>query len=85
MTTPEKSASNLAIIVGKPSPSEDAHLEGLTRQFLSDEYSVVLQQLAAHRPLVEAIADRLMRDPIVDQGELLELSQPHLNPSTTQT
>ena len=85
MTTPERSASNLAVIVGKPSPSEEAHLEGLTRQFLSDEYSAVLKQLAKHRPLLDAIADRLMRDPIVDQSELLELSQQHLTPSATDT
>jgi hypothetical protein len=83
MTTPESSASNVAVVVGDPTPSEAAYLEGLTRKFLTDEYRVVLKQLADHRPLVEAIADRLMWDPIVDQGELLELSQQHLIPITT--
>jgi cell division protease FtsH len=78
MTSPESSASNLAVIVGKPSASEEAYLEGLTRQFLSDEYSIVLKQLAEQRPLLDAIADRLMWDPVVDQSDLLALSQHHL-------
>lgn len=85
MTTPENSASNLAVVVGDPSPSEAAYIEGLIRRFLADEYRVVLKQLADHRPLVDAIAERLMSDPIVDQGELLELSQPYLTPITTQS
>lgn len=85
MTTPERSASNLAVIVNKPSPSEEAYLEGLIRQFLSDEYRVVLKQLADHRPMIDAIADRLMLDPIVDQSELLEISRQHLNPITNHT
>ena len=75
----------MAVVVGDPSPSEGVYLEGLIRQFLSDEYRVVLKQLADHRSLVDAIADRLMWDPIVDQGELMELSQQHLIPSATQT
>jgi hypothetical protein len=85
MTSPESSASNVAIVVGDPSPSESAHIERLIRQFMSNEYCVVLKQLTEHRPLVDAIADRLMWDPIVDQSELLELSQQHLIPSATHT
>lgn len=85
MTSAEMSASNISVVVGDPTPSEGIYLEGLIRQFLSDEYRVVLKLLADHRPLVDAIADRLMWDPIVDQGELVELSHQHLILSATQT
>ena len=73
MTTPEKSASNLAVVVSNPTPSEYAHVEGLIRQFLAEEYQHVLKRLADNRSLLDAIADRLMWDPIVDQDELKEI------------
>jgi hypothetical protein len=75
MTTPEKSSSNLAVVIGDPTPSEYAHVEGLIRQFLAEEYQHVLKRLADNRTLVDAIADRLMWDPIVDQDELREICE----------
>jgi cell division protease FtsH len=77
MTSHEQSASNLAVVVGDPSDSEQHHVEGLVRTYLRDEYNRVYKVLEAHRPLVEAIIDRLMWDPIVDQNKLLELSRQH--------
>jgi hypothetical protein len=47
----------------------------MIRTFLSDEYKRVYKMLEAHSPLIEAIADRLMWDPIVDQNKLPELSR----------
>lgn len=75
MTSHEQSASNLGVVVGDPTHSERARLEDLIRGYLADEYRRVYELLAAHRPLVDAIADRLLSDAIVDQGQLLELSR----------
>lgn len=75
MTSPESSASNLGVVVGDPTPSERARLEDLIRGYLADEYRRVCDVLAAHRPLVDAITERLLSDAIVDQGQLLELSR----------
>ena len=75
MTTAEKSSSNLAVVVGDPTPSAAAYVEGLIRQFLAEEYQHVLKRLAENRPFLDAIADRLMWDPIVDQSELVEISK----------
>jgi cell division protease FtsH len=75
MTSHEQSASNLAVVVGDPTDSEQIHFEGLIRTYLSDEYKRVYKMLEAHRPLIDAIADRLMWDPIVDQNKLLDLSR----------
>lgn len=58
--------------------SEAAHIEGLVREFLAVEYRAVKEMLTAHRPLLDAIADRLMWDPIVDQDALAELVRTHV-------
>jgi cell division protease FtsH len=75
MASHEQSASNLAVVVGDPSHSELRRLEGLIRTYLRDEYERVYKMLEAHRPLIDAIADRLMWDPVVDQNKLLDLSR----------
>lgn len=80
MAAPGASASNLAIVVGKPTPSEYAHNETLVRAFLATEYQAVRQLLEAHRPLLEAIAARLLWDPIVDQQELQALCRENATP-----
>ncbi len=72
-----KAGSNLALVYGHPTPSESAHVESLTRQFLADEYRNVLAMLNTHRLLLDAIAERLIRDPVVDQAELLALCAEH--------
>lgn len=70
MDEAEGSSGNLAVIVGKPSPSEQAHLEPLVRRFLDSEYRIVLATLAANRPLLDAITDRLKANAVLDQEEL---------------
>lgn len=72
------SSSNLAVIVGKATDSESAHLESLIRQFLAVEYDAVMKSLADNRAFFDAIAERLLWDPIVDQGELTEICHTHL-------
>ena len=81
MGAPGASASNLAIVIGTPSPSEFAHNEHLVRQFLATEYMQILNLLQTNRPLLDAITDRLMWDPIVDQEELKTLMAENNTPS----
>ena len=72
------SSSNLAVVVGDPTPTEAAHVEVLIRQFLSTEYETVLQCLSDNQHFLSAIADRLLWDPIVDQSELTTICRTHL-------
>lgn len=72
-----QSESNLAVIVGKASQSECAHVEKLVREFAAEEYRYVLQTLTKYRPLMDDMAARLLWDPVVDQNELAELCKKH--------
>lgn len=74
----ETSASNLAVIVGDASPSENLHNETLVRKFLADEYRATVKTLTGNRALLDAIAGRLIRDSMLDQGEIAELYAAHL-------
>ena len=77
MDDPLNAGSNLAVVYGEPSPSECEHVESLVRRFMADEYRNVLDLLTSHRPLLDAIAKRLMWDPVVDQSELAALCAEH--------
>ena len=77
MTDEESVSSNLAVVIGTPSASEYAHVESLTRRFLAREYQSVLELLTANRPLLDAIASRLVRDSVIDQTELAKLVDAH--------
>ncbi len=81
MSTAEASASNLAAIVGNPTPSEYQHNEMLMHRFLTEEYKATVRALNENRPLLDAIADRLMRDSVLDQAELAELYAAHIGKS----
>jgi cell division protease FtsH len=73
---PGQSRSNLMLIGidgADFSPSEQMHVEGLIRSFLATEYDLVIEMLAKHRPLLDAIAERLLRDLILDQDALKAL------------
>jgi hypothetical protein len=71
--SPGASASNLAVAVGNPTPSQQAYFESLTRTFLAEQYREVLALLGRHRRLLDSVADRLVWDPVVDQAELRQL------------
>jgi cell division protease FtsH len=77
MTSHEQASGNLGVVLGDPTPTERARLEGQVRAYLAREYRHVYQVLEENRPLVDAIADRLMSAPIIDQEQLLELSRQH--------
>lgn len=72
------SSSNLAVIVGDPTSTESAYVESLIRQFLANEYEVVLKCLADNQAFLNAIAERLLWDPIVDQSELSDICRTQL-------
>lgn len=74
------SGSNLAVVVGDPTPTESAHVEGLIRQFLAIEYAVVLKCLSDDRASLNAITGRLLTDTIMDQAELIAIFQQHRRP-----
>ena len=78
-----KSASNLAVRIGSATPSWDAHVETLVRDFLAKEFQVVIQMLERYRSFVDAIADRLLIDPILDQQTLTLLAGSYVNVDTS--
>lgn len=78
MESANATSANLAVIVGDPTHSESQYIEALVRQFMVDEYAVVLKYLADNQAFLNAIADRLLWDPIVDQAELTEICRTHL-------
>ena len=62
--------------------SEAAHVEGMVRTFLATEYGAVRDVLQAHRTLLDAMTDALLRDGLLDQGAMAELVRQHA-PTTT--
>jgi cell division protease FtsH len=77
METEGQSESNLSIIIGKPTPTEYAHIENLTREFVAAEYLWVIKTLKTNRGLLDDVADRLLWDPVVDQDELAGICKKH--------
>ena len=70
------SGNNLAVF--KKGSIEIDHQEKIMDQvriFLEEQYQVVLDTLKRNKPFVDAIADRLCWDPIVDQNELREIME----------
>ena len=70
MDQPGKSGVNLYVIIQPVSDSEQAQLEVLVREFLQEEYNSILKILVDNINLMDAVAKRLLNDPIVDQSEL---------------
>lgn len=67
--------SNLLLKIGTDvSDTEKHRIENAARLFLSRQYDVVLDQLRAHRVFLEAIADRLVKQKILDKGHLKSMA-----------
>ena len=64
------SGDNLAVVIDTPSPSEMAHVENLTRQFLGIQYRAVLMLLEQNRELLDAIAEALLEQQFLSQEAL---------------
>jgi cell division protease FtsH len=73
METSDRTARNLGVVFGQPSDSEMSHAEALVREFMEQEYNVVKVMLEQNRSLLDAIATRLIKEPILDQDELGKL------------
>ncbi|WP_108646458.1 hypothetical protein [Polynucleobacter rarus] len=74
MHLPNQAEVNLSVTTDiMMTPSQSAHVEKLTRDFLAQEYRVVREKLNNHRNVLDEIASRLMSDPIVDQDELSQI------------
>lgn len=69
------SSDNLAVVVETPSPSEMAHVENLTREFLGTQYRTVLALMEANRELLDAIADALLKQKFLSQEALNAIVQ----------
>lgn len=75
MDASNMSATNLAVVVGKPSPTEQDHVERLTREFLEIEYVAVLGMLSKNRLLLETIAVNLEEHMVLDQADMVSICE----------
>lgn len=71
MDNENASASNLAVALSEEDLARDhERLSGLVRAFLAREYAETRTLLITNRSLLDALADRLLNDPIVDREEM---------------
>ena len=72
------SASNLAVLnLGEVDPLQYDRVSKDVRNFLEDQYLYVMNTLKEKRAFVDAVAQRLLWDPVVDQEEMKILSEQH--------
>lgn len=72
------SASNLAVLnLGEVDPLQYERVSKDVRNFLEDQYLYVMNTLKEKRAFVDAVAQRLLWDPVVDQQEMKILSEQH--------
>lgn len=82
MSNLDMSASNLAVIVGKPSSSEYAMLEQRINQFMAEEYKIVASILMQHQRLLNMMSSVLMANGLLEQYEIWEIYSEYLNADT---
>lgn len=71
------SSSNLAVVTEGLSSLAELRIQRMVRRFLEREHAEVIKMLNENRAFLDAVADRLMWDPIVDQGEMAEMARRH--------
>ena len=72
------SASNLAVLnLGEVDPLQYERVSKDVRNFLEEQYLYVMSTLQEKRAFVDAVAQRLLWDPVVDQQEMKTLSEQH--------
>ena len=72
------SASNLAVLnLGEVDPLQYERVSKDVRNFLEEQYLYVMNTLQEKRAFVDAVAQRLLWDPVVDQQEMKTLSEQH--------
>jgi len=71
----EGTAANLAVIGrGEVDELQNDRIYREVRQFLATQYEHVVATLNKHRDFVNAVADRLMWDPVIDQQEMTQIA-----------
>ncbi len=68
-----EASSNLAVVIGKPTASEYAHVETMLRGFLQAQFLWVLDLLRANQATLERIAQALASRGVLFQHELEDL------------
>lgn len=67
------SGSNLAVVIDSPDSADTQRIYPMTRAFLAQEFAVTRRLLLEHRVLLDAITERLLVDPLLDQQDLQQL------------
>jgi len=62
--------SNCYVVDDEPSDTEKAYIETHTRIFLRRQYAVVVGQIREYRPLLERIAEMLLKERALDQADM---------------
>ena len=70
---PDTIRDNLAVIDDEASASEAAHIEAQARLLLKRQYEAVEQMILHHRPLLDAITNKLLEKRVMNQVELNQL------------
>lgn len=71
----EGTSANLAVIGrGELDDLQNDRIYREVRQFLATQYEHVVVTLNKHRDFVNAVADRLMWDPVIDQREMTQIA-----------
>ena len=67
---------NLAVIGrGEVDELQNDRIQREVRQFLAAQYEYVVETLKSHRNFVNAVAERLMWDPVIDQQEMAQIAR----------
>lgn len=78
MTTNGVSGMNLAVLPERAmDPLQNDRITGEVRAFLAEQYAHVIRVLQENRAFVDAVVERLMWDPVVDQAEIAEIAKQH--------
>ena len=71
--TGSMSGSNLLVADGELSASERAYIEVMARKYLQAQYEHVVSLLKENISLLHSIVERLMRDPVLFQDDIVEV------------
>lgn len=71
----EGTSANLAVIGrGEVDDLQNDRIYLEVRQFLATHYEQVVVKLKKHHDFVNAVADRLMQDPVIDLQEMTQIA-----------
>jgi ATP-dependent Zn protease len=59
----------------KPDPLQASRVHREVRRFLAGQYAYAIDNLQEHRPFVDAVAERFLWDPLIDQSEMTGLAR----------